>query len=193
MRGKEKVKIILSFFDRYPPICGDMINEKLFILREAMSVLLEKKRRNKRLSNEEITIEALRQKLKTIKKEGKSTMHFPRKRQSRKKIGYFLAGIVDAEGSMGWRHCGRYLQPYFCVAMRDEAIISLFQEYFGFGSKYYRPASKLHQFETGKRENVLQLSNFFLDQCSVQLPKNRKRMEELQRLLNDYTPSPSKR
>lgn len=188
MRGKEKVKIILNFFDKFPPICGDMIKEKIVILKQAIRILLKKNHRNKRLNHEEAKIEALRGKLRFLKKKGKANIHFSKIRMSRKKIGYFMAGIVDGEGSMGFRRTGTRFQPYFCVAMREEKIINLFQNQFGFGSIYYREPQKLYQFETGKRENVLKLCNFFLSEYPVKLAKNRKRMQKIQRILNDYTP-----
>ena len=187
-RGKSKVPSVLAFFDRNPPICGDMIQEKLLYLRQAIDILLQKKNCNVRLPDEVTMIEALRQKLKELKKNGKAGSKFPKKIISRTMTGYFLSGIVDAEGSMGFRKCGKYYQPYFTVAMREEEIINLFQEFFGFGSKYYRPAQKLYQFETGRREYVSQLAECFLHNYPVMLSKNRKRLQKLQRILNDYTP-----
>lgn len=187
-RGKEKVKTILSFLDKYPPIAGDLIRNKIFLLKMAISILSKKQNRNKRLLNEEIKIEKLRDRLKEIKKKAKINRNFCNVPFNRKEIGYFLAGIVDAEGSMGWRKSGNRRQPYFCVLMREEAIINLFRKHFGFGQKYYRPVEKLFHFETGKRENVLELCNFFLDKYPVRLQKNIERMRDLQRILNDYTP-----
>lgn len=191
IRGKEKVKIVLQFLKNYPPIAGDLTKEKLQILKKAVSILSKKKNRNKRFKNEALEIEKLRDRLREIKRSAKASKSFLNLKLNRKKIGYFLAGIVDAEGSMGWRKSGNRLQPYFCVLMREEAIINLFQKYFGFGQKYYRPAEKLFHFETGKKENVLRLASFFLKKCSVKLAKNKQRLDNLQRILNDYTPSPA--
>lgn len=188
-RGQRKVGAVLNFFESYPPIRGDMIQEKLALLRGALSILAEKQGRNKRLANEEARLEEVRQRLRVLKKRGSASMCFLRRYAAEKQIGYFLAGITDAEGSMGFRRCGKRLQPYFCVGMREEAIVKLFQEYFGFGSIYYRPASKLYQYETGKRENVLLLSDFFLCSCPVRLRKNQDRLRKIKRILNDYTPS----
>jgi hypothetical protein len=165
-----------------------MFQEKLSYLRQAIVALSEKKNRNIRLPNEAATIEILRQKLKELKMNGKSNIKFQRKVTSERLVGSFLSGIVDAEGSMGFRKCGNRHQPYFTVGMREEAIIDLFQEFFGFGSKYYRPAQKLYQFETGKKENVFWLANCFLEKYTIKLSKNRKRLQKLQRTLNDYTP-----
>lgn len=188
IRGKYKVKTILSFLNMHPPICGDLIREKMAILKIAIAILSKKKNRNKRLLHEEEKIEKLRERLRELKKTAKANKHFSNRRSNKKKIGYFLAGIVDAEGSMGFRKSGDRLQPYFCVLMREEAIIDLFQKYFGFGQKYYRPAEKLWHFETAKKENVLKLSEFFLKKCPVRLTKNRVRLEKLHWILNDYTP-----
>lgn len=188
IRGKEKIKIVQQFLKDYPPIAGDLTKEKLQILRQAVSILSKKKNRNKRLKDEALEIEKLRDRLKEIKKSAKSSKSFPNVKSNRNKIGYFLAGIVDAEGSMGWRKSGNRLQPYFCVLMREEAIINLFQKYFDFGQKYYRPEEKLFHFETAKRENVLRLANFFSEECPVRLIKNKQRLDNLQRILNDYTP-----
>lgn len=188
IRGKKKVKIALHFLNRYPPISGDLIREKIFLFHKAISILSKKKNRNKRFKGEEEKIEKLRKRFKEIKRTAKASKHFSNIKLSRKKIGYFLAGIVDAEGSMGLKKSGNRQQPYFCVLMREEAIIDLFQKYFGFGQKYYRPAEKLFHFETAKRENVNKLCEFFLKECPVKLSKNRERLEKLQWFLNDYTP-----
>ena len=177
IRGKEKVKIVLTFLKKFRPIVGNLIREKLTILAKGISILEKRKDRSQ--------IEKLRKRLKEIKRTAKPSKKFSQLKLNRKKIGYFLAGIVDAEGSMGWRKSGNRLQPYFCVLMREEAIINLFQKYFGFGQKYYRPAEKLFHFETGKKENVLRLANFFLNKCPVRLSKNISRLENLQRILND--------
>lgn len=188
IRGKEKVKLVISFIDKYPPIAGDLIRDKISILKSAISILSKKQNRNKRLRNEEKKIEKLRERLRKIRKETKAKRIFLDVSANRREIGYFLAGIVDAEGSMGWRKSGNRMQPYFCVLMKEEAIINLFLKYFGFGRKYYRIKEKIFHFETGKKVNVLKLCNFFLETCPVRLNKNIGRMRNLQRILNDYTP-----
>lgn len=188
IRGKSKVGNILSFFDQFPPLCGDIVNERLMLLRKAVSILLAKENRNSRLPNEESEIEAIRTRLKSLKSEAKASLHFPLRQASSNEIGNFLAGIVDAEGSMGFRQSGKYLQPYFSVGMRDKEIIELFHNFTGCGSIYYRPAQKLYHFETGKRENVLKFVNMFLEDYPVHIPRNQKRMQKVRWILNDYTP-----
>lgn len=188
MRGKEKVTMVLAFLDKYPPLCGDLILEKISLLKKCISILSEKGKRNKRNDSEVKEIELLRQRFKEIKKTAKASKHFPCLSTNRRKIGYFLAGIVDAEGSMGFRKTGNRLQPYFCVLMREETIIILFKKYFGFGNIYFRPAEKLHHFETAKKENVAKLAHVFSHNFPVKLEKNRERLKNLQQILNDYTP-----
>lgn len=189
IRGKEKVKIVLDFLENYPPICGDLILEKILILRRAIKILSKKKGRNKRLPNEEVKIEKLRERLREIKTTAISRKGFRKIKATQKETGYFLAGLVDAEGSMGFRRCNTRLQPYFCVLMREKKLIELIQRFFGFGNIYYRPAEKLFHFETAKKGNVLQISRIFLNQFPLKLLKNRERLEKIQWILNDYTPN----
>lgn len=191
IRGKRKVKKALSFLEKYPPLAGDIIREKIFLLKKGVSILSKKKNRNRRFGNEEERIEELRERFREIKKTAKAKKNLTDVKASRRKLGYFLAGIVDAEGSMGFKKSGKRLQPYFSVLMREESIVNLFQKYFGFGSKYYRTGEKLFHFETTKKENVLRLSKIFLEEYPVRILKNRKRLEILQRILNDYTPRSS--
>ena len=188
IRGKKKVKIALHFLNKYPPISGDLIREKIFLLRKSISILSKKKNRNKRLKGEEEKIEKLRERFREIKKTAKARKHFPDIKAKKREIGYFLAGIVDAEGSIGLKKSRDRQQPYFCVLMREETIIDLFQKFFGFGQKYYRSTEKLFHFETAKRENVRQLCEFFFKKFPVKILKNRERLEKLQWFLNDYTP-----
>jgi hypothetical protein len=187
-RGKDKVEIILKFLALYPPLFGKRILEKLSIMRKAVLILKEKNNRRKRLPREEQRIEDIRTRLKKIKK-GTTLCHIrtiPKVKQAA--IGYFLAGIVDAEGSMGLRKVGKRLQPFFSVAMREEQIIQEFCDFLGFGNIYYRPIDILWHYETAKQENVLRLCELFLYTYPVKLMKNVNRLKKLERILNDYTP-----
>lgn len=189
-RGKKKVKTVLAFLERYPPLCGNLIQEKLHLMRTAMMILSQKEGRNTRLAGEEKKIERIRMLLKKLKKTGRAKEVPISHKATRNEIGHFLAGIVDAEGSMGLRRCGTYMQPYFSVAMKEEAVIDLFKRFFQIGHIYYRPASNLFHFETGKRADVSLLCDTFLQTYPVKLQKNTDRLLKLQRTLNDYTPNP---
>lgn len=189
-RGKKKVEAVLAFLERYPPICGNLIQEKLHLMHTAMTILSQKKGRNTRLQGEEKKIERIRMLLKKLKKTGQAKNVPILQKATRSEIGYFLAGVVDAEGSMGLRKCGTYMQPYFSVAMKEKAVIDLFKRFFQIGHVYYRPASNLFHFETGKRADVALLCETFLRIYPVKLQKNIDRLIKLQRTLNDYTPNP---
>lgn len=185
IRGKEKVKIVLAFLERYPPICGDLIHEKLDLLIRAVEILSLKEGKNKRQVGEEEKVESIRVRLREIKKTAQAKSYIHTREMNRDEIGFFLSGLVDAEGSMGMRRCGARFQPFFSVAMREKAVIDLFREYIGFGNIYYRPVSKLYHFETGKREYVKRLCSYFLQTYPVRLKKNQDRLLQLQRILND--------
>ena len=187
-RGKDKVGIIMNFLNHYPPLFGKRIWEKLDLLRKAILILKEKDSKGRRLPSKERRIEHIRMRLKTLKK-GATPCHvrtIPRVKQAA--IGYFLAGIVDAEGSMGLRKVGKRLQPFFAVAMREEQIIKNLRTFLGFGSIYYRPIDILWHYETAKQSNVLRLCQVFLHTYPVKLMKNVNRLKKLERILNDYTP-----
>lgn len=189
IRGKNKVNIALTFLSKYPPPCGNIIQEKILILKEAISILDRKKGCNKRMKDEVERIEKLRLKLRGIKRNTGSVRDFGIMISNRKRLGYFLSGIVDAEGSMGFRKSKNRLQPYFCILMKEEAVIDLFLTFFGFGNKYFRKSENLYHFETAKKENVLVLSRVFLEKYPIRLYKNKRRLKKIRRILNDYTPN----
>ena len=68
LRGKNKVIIFLNFLKKYPPSAGDLIREKLALIKKAVAILLKKGNRNKRFSGEIESIEHIRQRLRIIKK-----------------------------------------------------------------------------------------------------------------------------
>lgn len=187
-RGKEKVENVVTFLDHFPPLYGRRIREKLDLLKQAILILRKKEKQPKRLPREGERIEKIRLRLKILKKGV-----IPRNIRSfskvkRAAIGYFLSGIVDAEGSMGLRKVGKRLQPFFAVAMREEQIIKKLKTFLSFGNIYYRPKNLLWHYETAKQEKVLRLCKIFLEKYPVKLMKNVNRLKELERILNDYTP-----
>lgn len=187
-RGKDKVGIIMKFLDKYPPLYGKRIWEKLSLLNKALLILKTKRIQQRRLSSEDRRIEAIRLRLKTIKKGALPRRVRTIPKVSKLAVGYFLAGIVDAEGSIGLRKVGKRLQPFFAVAMREEQIIRKLRTFFGIGSIYYRPIDILWHYETAKQSNVLRLCQIFLYTYPVKLMKNVNRLKKIERILNDYTP-----
>lgn len=125
-----------------------------------------------------------------IKSAAKPEEKFKEERVGGKATGYFLSGVIDAEGSVGLRRNYNYCQPYFAVLMKDEKVMKLFRKFLGFGHIYYHPNSKLYHFETGKRDDVARICRTFLYRYPVKLAKMKQRMQKVSRILNDYTPGP---
>jgi len=188
-RGKGKVEIVFTFLNKFPPLYGKRIWERLGLLRQALSILNSKNTSWERLPEIDRRIEQIRVRLKEVKRGAKTRFVQSIPKVKLAATGYFLAGIVDAEGSMGLRKVGKRLQPFFAVAMREEQIIKKLHTFLGFGNVYFRPNSLLWHYETAKQANVLRLCNIFLQEYPVKLMKNVDRLKKLERILNDYTPN----
>lgn len=139
-RGKRKVKLVLAFFQKHPIIAGKLAKSRLLILQRAQSILSLKKKSTKRLGQEVAQIEQIRKKLKEIKQTGETKLCDPYdcslETFSRQAIGFFLSGVLDADGSIGLRKRNRTYQAFFAVAMKDKEIPYLFKSFFGFGNIY---------------------------------------------------------
>lgn len=188
IRGRSKVTTALSFFDDYPIIAGDLANTRLALLRNALAVLSAKGNSTRRLAGEVDRIEGIRTKFKEVKLFGKPILRNRQiRRFTRDEIGYFLSGVLDAEGSCGLRKRGATYQAFFAVAMKDKKIPILFQQFAGFGFIYERPRSRIFHFETGDRQHVRQLLNVFQSRYPSRHRGMKARIEKLTRILNDYT------
>ena len=188
-RGKSKVKNLLSFFDRFPPIAGDLTLSKIEIIKNAISVMEDKstyKRSEKALNQ----LEEYREKLKTIKRSGLADKSFTVQARSIGEIGYFLSGIFDAEGSVGMKQSGKRKQPFAAIAMKDKEIIVLFRNFLGFGNIRFRPREHVYHWEVGSISAVLKVIGIFRNKFPGKLLKMKLRMEKVRRILNDYTPNP---
>ncbi len=129
IRGKKKVKIALSFFEKYPFITGDIVNCKINVLRQAVNCLSEKRVGNIRSSMQENFIEGCRSQLRELKETGLPIQRFSSTKVDRTAMGYFLCGVSDAEGSVGLKRCKNWYQPFVAVAMKEKKIVELFQEF----------------------------------------------------------------
>lgn len=187
MRGKERVNIVLSFFERYPFITGDIVNSKMDILRKAVSCLSEKKQSNVRSSVQEDFIEECRAQLQEIKKTGLPRQEFASVKVDTRAIGYFLCGVSDAEGSVGLKKSRDFYQPYFAVAMKDKKIIYLFQDFLGCGSVYFRPESGVYHYETASFQSVVKTVEIFSNVYPSRQQHMKERLEKLKGILNDHT------
>lgn len=185
LRGKDKVEIVLGFFNRFPIIAGNLANAKLQILREAMGYLGRKK---ECFSPERIPIlERHRTELRELKRAKLPVREFDLPSVSDDAIGYFLAGVVDAEGSVGLRRRDETYQPFFAVAMKDQKVVELLRDFLGYGYIYYRPSDRVYHYETGSFRNVLRAITLFTDVYPSKHGQMKMRMEKLRRILNDHT------
>jgi hypothetical protein len=187
IRGREKVKIALSFFENYPFISGDIVNSKVQILRKAMDSLSEKKQNQHRSSTQMELIEGYRSQLQEMRKTGIPIWEFNLQSISRDAIGYYLCGVADAEGSVGLKHCRDYYQPFFAVAMRDEKIVNLFKYFLKYGFLCYRPESNVFHYETGSFWDVMETVKTFTEKYPSKQQHMRSRLKKLKGILNDHT------
>lgn len=186
IRGKRKVKKAFLFFQKYKPLAGDLFFSKIKLLTKAVSIL--GKRKTYRRTRGQLTLlEGIRSDFKKLKLSAKPIFKIPRSKFAKDAIGHFLAGVLDAEGSVGMKKNGTKGQPFIAVAMKDRNIIELFKSFLGFGNIHDRPKENMFHFEIGSRKEVLQTINIFLKVYPSRLPKMTERMKNLQRHLNDYT------
>lgn len=186
-RGVRKINLIFEFFDTYPVIAGDIARKKLELLRNVLPAIGRLSKVQSRL----IILEQCRKDLKHLKLHGlaeelKDTSQF-----DIDSIGYFLSGLVDAEGSCGLKKSGTRLQPFFAVAMKDRKIIQLLKDYFGCGNIHIRSDDGLYHWEANRKSDILNLIKILTEKYPSKLPKMKERMQKLQWFLNDYMPRPS--
>ena len=126
-RGKEKVRTVLNFLEKYPIIIGDFAKNRVVIMRHALMYL---ENHHGRVSEKTVEMEKLRKKLKELKFNGIIDKSFDLAVTDKDSLGYFFSGVVDGEGSFGTKSCG--LQPYFAVAMKDKKIIETLCKFVGY-------------------------------------------------------------
>jgi hypothetical protein len=187
IRGREKVKIALSFFENYPFISGDIVNSKVQILRKAMDSLSEKKQNQHRSSTQMELIEGYRSQLQEMRKTGIPIWEFNLQSISKDAIGYYLCGVADAEGSVGLKRRSETYQAFFSVAMKDKKIIDLFQSFFSYGYIYFRPESGVYHYTTADFRNVSKIVRIFTEVYPSKQQHMRTRLEKLKGILNDHT------
>lgn len=186
-RGKKKVETVLLFFNNYPVIAGDLAQRKLELLRNILPAIGKTSKVQNRLA----VIEACRKELKDLKLNGVVKETIQDLRFKSEEIGFFLAGIIDAEGSCGLKKSGLRLEPFFAIAMKDHKIIELLQKFLACGNIRKRSDDGLYHWETNKKLNVLKVIDIFTTKYPSKLKKMGERMRNLKRILNDYTPRSS--
>lgn len=187
-RGKRKVKIILSFFKKYPPVVGDIVKTRLFLIQTAIC-LLESRKGRTRTPHQTQEIEKIRFWFRQIRQKGQPILTYPDSQLHEDAIGHFLAGILDAEGSVGMKKSGsKNGQPFVALAMKDKKIVELFQQFCRTGKVRYRPMDRIYHFEIGAKNKVSEILTIFDTTYPFKLSKMRRRMQKVQEILNDYTP-----
>ena len=189
-RGKDKVQIVLDFLDKYPILVGDLALNRIYILKTALKYL--KDNRGHKFQNEKsVEMEKLRKNLRTIKIKSIVDHSFDLQSNNRDSLGHFFSGVIDGEGSFGTKSSGLYKQPFFAVAMKDGKIIESLNNFIGHGNIRLRKDGAYH-LEINHRNILKNICDIFLNQFPLRHERQRKKLQTLQQLLNDYTPNPRK-
>lgn len=185
-RGKRRVEKVFQFLKNYPVITGDLARRKLELLGNVLPAIGN----NSKIQNRLQVIEKCRKNLKDLKVNGLAEDLPDLNHFKNDEIGFFLAGIIDAEGSCGFKKSGLRLQPFFAVAMKDRKIIELIRDFLACGNIHIRSNDGLYHWETNKKSDVLKVIGIFMTKYPSRLKKMKDRMEHVRRILNDYTPRP---
>ena len=184
-RGKRRVQIVLDFLDRYPILAGDLARNRIALMREALAYL-EAHRGSREHQAKIEAMDGIRVKLRTIKEAGLVSKSYRSKRASKDAIGYFLAGVLDGDGSFGFKKSGTRQQPFLAIAMKDKKIIELLRDFIGHGNVRHRKDGIYH-YETNHQKVLQDACILFLTRYPLRHAGQRERMQHLQRILNDYT------
>ena len=189
-RGKKRVHAVLNFFNRYPIIVGDLAKNRIMLMEEALAYL-EAYRGSSKHQNKIKVMDQIRKKLRMIKENAKVSKLFDQKHVSRDVVGYFLSGVLDGEGSFGFKKSKDRLQPFFAIAMKDRKIIQLLREFIQYGKVRHRNDGVYH-YEINHSKVLLNVCSLFLTRYPLRHARQRERMQHLQqRILNDYTRNPA--
>jgi len=188
-RGKKRVQMVLNFLNRYPIIAGDLAKNRLVLVREAL-VYLQTYRGSSNHQTKTQVMDRIRMKLRMIKEKGIVSKSYDRKYANRDAVGHFLAGVLDGEGSFGFKKSKSRLQPFLAVAMKDQKIIQLLREFIQYGNVRLRKDGMYH-YEINHPKVLQAVCSLFLTRYPLRHARQRGRMEHLQRILNDYTRNPA--
>jgi hypothetical protein len=132
-------------------------------------------------------MENLRRKLRELKVIGIVDQSFDSYSNDRESLGHFFAGVIDGEGSFGWKSNGLSKQPFFAIAMKDKKIIEQLQKFVNHGNVRLRKDGVYH-LEINHRGILKDFCEMFINQYPLRHERQRKKLISLQQLLNDYTP-----
>lgn len=188
-RGKNRVRVVLAFLDRYPIVIGDLAKNRIALLREAHAYLMAHCGSREHHAKTKV-MDTIRQRLRKIKESGVALETYAQELASRDAVGYFLAGVLDGEGSFGFKKSGNRQQPFLAVAMKDQKIIELFRKFLQYGKVRLRSDGMYH-YEVNHSQILKNICSLFLAHYPLKHERQRERMTTLQRLLNDYTRNPA--
>ena len=174
-RGKDKVRIALDFLEQYSILAGDLAKNRIILLKTAL-VYLTKYTTSKFQKEKIAEMEMLRKKLKELKFNGIVDQEFDLPTANKNSLGYFLAGVIDGEGSFGFKSSGLRKQPFFAIAMKDRKIIELLQKFIGYGNVRLRKDGVYH-LEINSRNILKNVCEMFLNQYPLRQTRQRKRCE----------------
>lgn len=189
-RGKNRVRVVLDFLNRYPIIIGDLAKNRVALLREAFAYLEVHRGASEHQKKIEV-MDGIRKKLRAIKEIGVVDTSYAQEPVSKNALGHFLAGILDGEGSFGFKKSRDRQQPYFAVAMKDRKIIELMREFLKHGNVRHRKDG-VYYYEINHSQVLQKVCQLFLTNYPLRHARQRERMTNLQRLLNDYTQNSTK-
>ena len=167
-------------------MAGDLAKNRIAILKTAL-MYLDTHRAPRFREEKTAKMEELRKKLRDLKNTGVVDQVFDSASSDLESLGHFFAGIVDGEGSFGWKSSGLSKEPFFAVAMKDRKIIELLKEFVGHGNVRFRKDGVYH-LEINNRSILKNICDRFLNQFPLRHNRQRERLSALQQLLNDHTP-----
>lgn len=188
-RGKRRVGIVLDFLNRYPIIAGDLAKNRIELIRDALKYLDEHRGAGEHQRKIEV-MDAIRAKLRQIKISASAFSSPQREYVDQDAVGHFLAGVLDGEGSFGFKKSRDRQQPYFAVAMKDRKVIELCKEFLRHGNVRRRKDGMYH-YEINHSKVLQNIVPLFLTKYPLRHARQRERLTTLRRLLNDYTRNPS--
>ncbi len=188
-RGKDKVRTVLEFLENYPILAGDLAKYRITLLKRALLYLESHGHKSDHTEKTKV-MDAIRKIFREIKTKQVVEQSYEIGSVSRHAIGHFLSGVIDGEGSFGIKAGNSSRgEPYFFIAMKDKKIVQLFSSFIGYGNVRYRNDGVYHC-EVNKRDVLKDMCTLFLERYPLRHTRQRERLQKLQRILNDHTPSP---
>jgi len=173
-RGKERVQIALNFLETYPILTGDLAKNRIVILKNAL-LYLQKYRTHKFQKEKTVEMGKLRKKLRDIKERCIVDHKFNLECIDQKSLGYFFAGVIDGEGSFGFKSSGFTKEPFFAIAMKDKKIIESLSKFVGYGNVRLRKDGVYH-LEINHKDILKDVCEIFLNQYPLRHKRQRERL-----------------